>query len=136
MKIFYIAMYTEYNICLYLLYTAMLLPPLVMIETVFNTITLWWSPVSNDLQCGEVSYLVTITPAHGTLTRISDTSYKITELNYNTTYDITVLATSDIAGNGYPANIIVETISLQSMHESNLMLYFGQLATHAVVCNP
>ena len=88
-----------------------------MIETVFNTITLWWPPpVSGDIQCGQVSYLVTITPAHGTLRRINDTFYKITGLNYNTTYDITVLATSDIAGDSNPANIIVETISLQSMH--------------------
>ena len=95
-----------------------------MIETVFNTITLWWPPLSSDIQCGQVSYLVTITPAHGTLRGINDTFYKITGLNYNTTYNITVLATSDIAGDSDPANIIIETISLQSMHECNLMLYF------------
>ena len=92
----------------------MLLPPLVTIETVFNTITLWWPPLSSDIQCGEVSYLVTITPAHGTLTMISDTFYEVTELNYSTTYNIIVLATSDAAGDGDTANITVKTISLQS----------------------
>ena len=92
----------------------MLFPPLVRTETIFNTITLWWPPVSGDIQCGQVSYLVTRTPAHGTLTRTSDTFYTITGLNYNTTYNIIVLATSDITGDGDTANITVKTISLQS----------------------
>ena len=98
-----------------LTYVGILLPPLVMIGTVFNTITLWWPPVSGVMQCGQVSYLVTITPAHGIVRGINDTSYEITGLSYNTTYNITVLATSDIAGDGDPANIIVEIISLQGM---------------------
>ena len=75
------------------------------------------------MQCGEVSYNVTRIPSHGTLTMISDTLYTITELNYNTTYNITVLATSDIASDGDPTNITVKTISLQSMHECNLMIW-------------
>ena len=114
----------------------MLLPPLVMIETVFNAITLWWPPVSGYMQCGQVSYLVTITPAHGTLREINDTFYMITGLDYNTTYSITVLATSDVGGDSDPTNITVETISLQSMHECNLMLYVATSCVHAVVCNP
>ena len=93
-----------------------------MIKTVFNTITLSWPPLSSDIQCGEVSYNVTRIPSHGTLTMISDIFYTITELNYNTTYNITVLATSDIAGDGDPANITVKTISLQSMHKFDSML--------------
>ena len=111
----------------------MFLPPLVMIETVFNTITLWWPPVSGVMQCGQVSYLVTITPAHGIVRGINDTFYEITGLSYNTTYNITVLATSNIAGDGDPANIIVETISLQGMHKCNLMLYILWSTTYVLL---
>ena len=87
-----------------------------MNKTVFNTISLWWAPVSSDIQCGEISYTVNRTPTHGILTRINDTFYNITGLNYNTTYNIIVFATSDIVDEGYPANITVKTISLQSMY--------------------
>ena len=105
---------------MYICTVDMLLPPLVMIETVFNTIALWVPPpVSGVMQCGQVSYHVTITPAHGTLRQISDTFYKITGLNYNTTYSITVFATNDIGGDSDTANI---TIFLQSMCKCNLML--------------
>ena len=86
-----------------------------MIETVFNAITLWWSPI-NNIQCGIVSYVVSRTPAHGVLTRINATAYSITGLDYNTTYNIVVFATSDLGGDGYPANVTVRTISLQSMY--------------------
>ena len=88
-----------------------------MTETVFNAITLWWSPI-NDLQCGVVSYVVSRTPAHGVLTRINDTVYSITGLDYNITYNIIVFATSNIVGIEYAANITVtvKTISLQSMY--------------------
>ena len=86
-----------------------------MNTTIFNAISLWWPPVSSDVQCGEISYVVNRTPAHGTLTSINDTFYRITGLNYNTTYNIIVFATTDIVGNGYPANITVKTISVQGM---------------------
>ena len=98
------------------LFTGTLLPPLVMNKTTFNTVSLWWPPVSSDTQCGEISYVVNRTPAHGTLTRINDTFYRITGLDYNTTYNIIVFPTTDIVGNSYPANITVTTMSLQSMY--------------------
>ena len=89
-----------------------------MTETVFNAITLWWSPINNLQQCGVVSYVVSRTPAHGVLTRINDTVYSITGLDYNTTYNIIVFATSNITGDGYVANVTVTvtTISIQSMY--------------------
>ena len=59
-----------------------------MMEIVFNKITLWWPPLSSDIQCGEVSYNVTRIPSHGTLTMISDIFYITTELNYNITLPI------------------------------------------------
>ena len=81
-----------------------------MMEIVFNKITLWWPPLSSDIQCGKVSYNVTRAPSHGTLKRNNDTFYTITQLNYNTTYNITVLPISDTAGEGDPASITVKSM--------------------------
>ena len=89
-----------------------------MNKTISNTISLWWPPVSSGTQCGEISYVVNRTPAHGTLTSINDTFYRITGLDYNTTYNIIVFITTDIVGDGYPANITVTTMSLQSMNST------------------
>ena len=105
------------------LFTGTLLPPLVLNKTFFNTISLWWPPISSDVQCGEISYVVNRTPVHGTLTSINDTFYRITGLDYNTTYNIIVFATTDIAGDGYPTNITVTTISLQSMNLTYIYIY-------------
>ena len=75
------------------------------------------------------------TPAHGVLTRINDTAYSITGLDYNTTYNIIVFATSDITGGEYVANITVSTVSLQSMYLNKytdiiiLLLYADRLCT-------
>ena len=96
-----------------------------MNKTVFNTISLWWAPVSSDIQCGNT---VNRTPTHGTLTRINDTFYNITGLDYNTTYNIIVFATNDIVGEGYPANITVNTIPLQSSY-----VYYGCIL-HTYIC--
>ena len=113
--------------------TALFSPPLVMIETVFNAITLWWSP----MQCGVVSYVVSRTPAHGVLTRINDTVYSITGLDYNTTYNIIVLATSDGASDEYAANVTVTvtTISLQSVHLNKCTLWLYPVNIWLYVCS-
>ena len=89
-----------------------------MTEAVFNAITLWWSPINELQQCGAVSYVISRTPAHGVLTRTNDTVYSITGLDYNTTYNIIVFATSDIVGDEYAANVTVTvtTNSLQSTY--------------------
>ena len=81
-----------------------------MVETIFNGITLSWPSLSSDIQCGEVSYNVTRAPSHGTLKRHNDTFYTITQLNYNTTYNITVRPISDRAGEGDPASITVKSM--------------------------
>ena len=46
--------------------------------------------------CGPVTYNITVMPSHGMMMMINDTVYNITGLYNNTSYIITVYATSRI----------------------------------------
>jgi len=83
--------------------------PVLSYLITLNEILITWLPVNSDAICGSVTYNVIVMPSHGMVERMNDAIYKITGLNYNTEYNVTVYATNNAGGGGKPAAITVRT---------------------------
>ena len=79
--------------------------PALIYKSTLNEILLSFD---SDIECGLLTYNVTVMPSHGMIMMINDTAYNITGLHYNTNYTITVYATNNV-GDGEPAVVIVKT---------------------------
>ena len=62
--------------------------PVLIYKSTHNEILVSWSPVGSDIECGPVTYNITVMPSHGMMIMINDTVYNITGLQH---YNITTL---------------------------------------------